>query len=306
MTKGYVYILTNPCFNAYFKSKIVKIGQAKNVEKRRMTLNTSVPVQFEIYATLCTSKYKIVEKKIHQRLKGVSAIKELNGERRVKAENGEFYLITPEFALKVLREESELIDERDKAWDLRGHGRKHAKRATEAMAEVPTQKKLPNFSFSAVGVPVGAVLEFTELPIKVRVKDEKNKVEYCGKPYSLSGFVRAFIPNPNKSGAYQGPKFFTYEGRVLAEMRGMPLSAKTVRPKEENGSDSFVWKNATQLAKAIADKYNGGKSRGHLWQLLNRKFAVNVGSKWRGIFEGIGLAFDKNSFVIDWRTAGRM
>lgn len=29
---GYVYILTNPCFNAYFKSKIVKIGQAKDVQ----------------------------------------------------------------------------------------------------------------------------------------------------------------------------------------------------------------------------------------------------------------------------------
>lgn len=117
---GYVYILTNPCFNAYFKSKIVKIGQAKDVQKRVATLNTSVPVRFEVYATLCTSKYKIVEKKIHQRLKGVSAIKELHGQKRVKAENGEFYLITPAQALKVLKEESVLIDESDKKWKVRG------------------------------------------------------------------------------------------------------------------------------------------------------------------------------------------
>lgn len=127
MSKGYVYILTNPCFNAYFKSKIVKIGQAKDVKKRVATLNTSVPVRFDVFATLYTSKYKIVEKKIHQKLKGYSAIQELHGERRVTAENGEFYLITPKKALRALIDESELIDDSDKSWELYGHGKRKAK-----------------------------------------------------------------------------------------------------------------------------------------------------------------------------------
>lgn len=82
-----------------------------------------------------------------------------------------------------------------------------------------TTAKRPNFAFAVVGVPVGATLEFTETPLKVTVLDEKNKVEYKGHPYSLSGFVKAFHPSPNSSGSYQGPKFFTYNGQRLTDLR---------------------------------------------------------------------------------------
>ena len=57
---GYVYILTNPSF----KEDWVKIGKSSRpVDVRSKELdNTAVPMPFEIYATLKTSKYEEVEK----------------------------------------------------------------------------------------------------------------------------------------------------------------------------------------------------------------------------------------------------
>ena len=49
MSKGYIYIMTNPSFKEY-----VKIGWAANVEQRKRKLDDSsaVPFSFKIYATL--------------------------------------------------------------------------------------------------------------------------------------------------------------------------------------------------------------------------------------------------------------
>ena len=61
---GYVYILTNPSF----KEDWVKIGKSSRpVDVRSKELdNTAVPMPFEIYATLKTSKYEEIEKLIHK------------------------------------------------------------------------------------------------------------------------------------------------------------------------------------------------------------------------------------------------
>ena len=60
---GYVYILTNPSF----KEDWVKIGMCSTpVEQRVKQLDsTGVPLPFEIFATMQTSKYKQAEKLIH-------------------------------------------------------------------------------------------------------------------------------------------------------------------------------------------------------------------------------------------------
>lgn len=57
--QGYVYILTNPSF----REDWVKIGMSSRpVDVRSKELdNTAVPLPFEIYATLKTAKYKLVE-----------------------------------------------------------------------------------------------------------------------------------------------------------------------------------------------------------------------------------------------------
>lgn len=63
---GYVYILTNPSF----REDWVKIGKSsRSVDVRSKELdNTAVPLPFEIYATLKTSKYDKVEKQIHKQI----------------------------------------------------------------------------------------------------------------------------------------------------------------------------------------------------------------------------------------------
>ena len=68
---GYVYILTNPSF----KEDWVKIGKSSRpVDVRSKELdNTAVPLPFEIYATLKTSKYEEVEKLIHKTIDRLTA-----------------------------------------------------------------------------------------------------------------------------------------------------------------------------------------------------------------------------------------
>ena len=56
---GYVYIFTNDSF----RDDWVKIGKTKNIKERLKNLfNTSLPLEFKVYATLQTAKYEAVEK----------------------------------------------------------------------------------------------------------------------------------------------------------------------------------------------------------------------------------------------------
>lgn len=82
-------------------------------------------------------------------------------------------------------------------------------------------------------------------------------------------------------------------------------SAKDSSPTHHNvASTSANWPNPTRLSKAIAEKYNGGKSSDYVSQLLRRRTTSQVGTKWREILEEkVGLRFDANGRVIDWREA---
>ena len=46
-------------------------------------------------------------------------------------------------------------------------------------------------------------------------------IEYDGRIYKLSPFVGTFMPEDkrNTSGAYQGAKYFSYEGFILDDLR---------------------------------------------------------------------------------------
>ena len=58
----------------------------------------------------------------------------------------------------------------------------------------------------------------TGLVVKVASDDS---IEYEGQIYKLSPFVGTFMPDDqrNASGGYQGAKFFSYNGKVLDEIR---------------------------------------------------------------------------------------
>lgn len=99
--KGYVYILTNPSF----REDWVKIGKSSRpVDIRSKELdNTAVPLPFDIYATLQTKKYEIVEKKIHKQIDRLTDL-------RIRR-NREFFNVAPNIALEIMKDEAEVLDD---------------------------------------------------------------------------------------------------------------------------------------------------------------------------------------------------
>ena len=82
------------------------------------------------------------------------------------------------------------------------------------------QRTRPNFRFSMVGIQPGEWITFTPTGLRVKVVTD-NKVEYDGQQYKLSPFVVKFLPDHmrNRKDAYQGPKYFTYQGQRLDDLR---------------------------------------------------------------------------------------
>lgn len=206
---GYVYILTNPSF----REDWVKIGKSSRpVDVRSKELdNTAVPLPFEIYATLRTVKYDIVEKKIH---KAIDRLTDL----RIR-QNREFFNIKPELALEIFKDEALILD--DAVITMYENNQPIvAKPNDPAMSAKPATPHRPRFKFSMVGIPIGAELTFVPTGLVVRVASD-DQIEYDGRIYKLSPFVGTFMPaeRRNTSGAYQGAKYFTYKGEVLDTIR---------------------------------------------------------------------------------------
>lgn len=76
------------------------------------------------------------------------------------------------------------------------------------------------FKFEMVGLKRGDKIVFDALNLIVTVLND-NTIEYAGNEYTLSGFCKRFLPENirNTSGAYQGPKYFSYQGKTLWKIR---------------------------------------------------------------------------------------
>ena len=205
--QGWVYILTNPSF----REDWVKIGKSSRpVDVRSKELdNTAVPLPFEIFATLRTAKYEIVERKIH---KAIDRLTDL----RIR-QNREFFNIKPQLALEILTDEAMLLDDAEILRYKDNKPLKHDEDDNEKAAEKPRRA---SFRFSMVNIPIGAKVVFVPTGVEVKVASD-NQVEYDGRIYKLSPFVGTFMPEDqrNTSGAYQGAKYFTYNGRILDDIR---------------------------------------------------------------------------------------
>ena len=98
---GYVYILTNPSF----KEDWVKIGKSSrpvNIRSKELD-NTAVPLPFEIYATLKTSKFNEAERLIHHYIERFTKL-------RIR-DNREFFKVLPEVALDIFKEVATMLDD---------------------------------------------------------------------------------------------------------------------------------------------------------------------------------------------------
>lgn len=210
--QGYVHTLTNPSF----REDWVKIGKSSRpVDVRSKKLdNTAVPLPFEILATLRTSKYNKVEKLIHKTIDRLTDL-------RIR-QNREFFNVQPQVALDILKDIATTIDDAviDEIY-LKKHNTQQDNDAEEQNECIePHKKTRPRFKFSMVNIPIGSTLLFTPANLEVRFAGE-DTIEYQERIYKLSPFTGTFMPENkrNTSGAYQGSKYFTYQGKVLDEIR---------------------------------------------------------------------------------------
>ena len=209
---GYVYILTNPSF----REDWVKIGKSSrpvNIRSKELD-NTAVPLPFEIYATLQTVKYDVVEKKIH---KAIDRLTDL----RIR-QNREFFNIKPELALEIFKDEATILDDAVITMYENNQPIEPKTNSSLTISAKSAAPHRPRFKFSMVNIPVGAELVFIPTGYKVRVASD-DQIEYEGRIYKLSPFVGTFMPveKRNASGAYQGPKYFSYQGKALTDLRSL-------------------------------------------------------------------------------------
>ena len=203
---GYVYILTNPSF----REDWVKIGKSSRpVDVRSKELdNTAVPLPFEIFATMKTVKYNEVEKLVHKTIDRLTDL-------RIR-QNREFFNVAPQLALDILRDIASTIDDAEVI--IYENSKPIVK---DAHKEVQKREvKRARFKFSMCDIKIGELITFIPTSIQVKVASD-DSIEYQGRIYKLSPFVGTFMPEEqrNTSGAYQGAKYFSYNGKVLDEIR---------------------------------------------------------------------------------------
>ena len=186
--KGYVYILVNPAF----REDWVKIGKSSRpVDVRSKELdNTAVPLPFEIFATMQTSKYNEVEKLVHKTIDRLTDLR--------------------------IRDIAQTID--DAEVTLYENNQPVAERKLEEPQK--REVKRARFKFSMCGIKIGEMVTFIPTGLVVKVASD-DSIEYEGRIYKLSPFVGTFMPEDhrNNSGAYQGAKYFSYNGQILDDIR---------------------------------------------------------------------------------------
>lgn len=208
--KGYVYILTNPSF----REDWVKIGKSSRpVDIRSKELdNTAVPLPFEIFATMETVKYNEVEKLVHKTIDRLTDL-------RIR-QNREFFNVAPQIALDIFRDIARTVDD---AVVLEYRDNKPILPTIPAPSTSEDTPKIPRrgrFKFSMVGIKIGELVTFIPTGAEVKVASD-DSVEYDGRIYKLSPFVGTFMPEErrNTSGAYQGAKYFSHNGKILDDLR---------------------------------------------------------------------------------------
>ena len=229
---GYVYVVTNECLKlvkakGVFRGKMVKavkIGNAKDFTSRLGSLNTAVYENFDFHLGIKTDDVVGLEGIIHTALQ----------DYRIYTRDGdatEFFacpldevvgriknLIVRGHKMDVEEYKGGKVIGRSGA-KIRANIKKHeTSRRNVVKRQSRHTKKAKAFSFLDVNILVGTKLVFIPTGVEVVVTGDK-KIKYKNVQYSLSGFCKEFMPNRSASGAYQGPKYFSFNGKILDDIR---------------------------------------------------------------------------------------
>ena len=194
-SKGIIYVLTNPAMHG-----IVKIGKtAREIETRLSELySTGVPVPFECVFAGKVSDIDKVEKAFHLAF----APYRINPKR-------EFFHIEAEQAIAML----ELMTTEDVTPALQKEADEVDIESKEASRKLKARR--PSYNFLEMGIPIGSILNFTQLPQEsVEVANER-RVSFKGEIISLTAVTKELL-NVNYRIA-PGP-YWTYQGKVLKDI----------------------------------------------------------------------------------------
>lgn len=177
MSKGVIYILTNPSFPDY-----VKIGYAHNLEKRLKQLNRSetIPFAFRAYAVYEVDT-ELTDKDLHRMIDMLNpelrTIETFDGKSRTK----EFFAMQPEDAYSILECIAKISGTLGNLKRMAPEG--HEVLDEKIAEEVRETVRRGPFRFSTVGIPAGATIVFVENPaITATVVDDRH-IEYNGIQY---------------------------------------------------------------------------------------------------------------------------
>lgn len=209
MTKGVIYILTNPSFPEY-----VKIGYADDIEKRLKQLNRSetIPFAFRVYAIYEVDS-RLTDLKVHDLIDQLNpdlrTIETFDGKKRQK----EFYAMTPEEAYTLLDCIAQISGTSDRLKKMQPEG--HEVLDEELAEEIKKESRRGVFKFSDCNIPFGSTIHYiNDESITATVVDDRH-IEYNGETTSLSAIAERLL----KRKSVQGPLYFTYNGKILNDIR---------------------------------------------------------------------------------------
>ncbi len=194
-SEGIIYVLTNPAMPG-----IVKIGKtAREIETRLSELySTGVPVPFECVFAGKVSDIDKVEKAFHLAF----APYRINPKR-------EFFHIEAEQAIAML----ELMTTEDVTPAMQKEADEVDIESKEASRKLKARR--PSYNFLEMGIPIGSILNFTQLPQEsVEVANER-RVSFKGEIISLTAVTKELL-NVNYRIA-PGP-YWTYQGKLLKDI----------------------------------------------------------------------------------------
>lgn len=210
MSKGVIYILTNPAFDEY-----VKIGYASNLENRLKTLNNSsaLPYAFRVYAVYEVDS-KLTDKELHKLIDTLNpdlrAIEHFDGKTRTK----EFFAMSPEDAYTILECIAKISGTQKSLKRMKPEG--HEVLDEKTAKEIKEEARKGPFRFSDCDIPAGAEIEYIDDPaIRPTVVDDRH-IEYNGETTSLSKLAQTLRNSPYP---VQGTLWFRYNGEILNDRR---------------------------------------------------------------------------------------
>jgi hypothetical protein len=144
-----------------------------------------------------------------------------------------------------------------------------------------SRDKAKSQGFAALGIPIGSVLIFKKDPaITVKTLDDKNKVEYLGKPYSISTLAKQLVGSP-----VSGYWYFKVEGKVLKNL--VKGEVKPVTPKPVAVPDPVPSGNTAETPDVAEEPESVGESGQDIDPLAGETEAAETAES-ANVEEGIG------------------